>query len=62
MAPELIVVADHTKFGKVASAFVAPVERVTTLVTNSETDPKTLKRLRDMGIGVIIADTEGNGV
>jgi DeoR family transcriptional regulator of aga operon len=57
MAPELIVVADHTKFGKVASAYVAPVERVTTLVTNSETAPETLEQLRAMGVQVIVADT-----
>jgi len=57
MAPELIVVADHTKFGKIASAYVAPVERVTTLVTNSDTDPETLNHLRELGIRVIIADT-----
>jgi len=56
MAPELILVADHTKFGKVASAYVAPVERMTTLVTDPETDPETLARLREMGIRVIVAN------
>jgi DeoR/GlpR family transcriptional regulator of sugar metabolism len=61
MAPELIVVADHTKFGRIASGYVAPVERVTTLVTNSDTDPETLTRLRQMGIQVIVADADANG-
>lgn len=61
MAPELIVVADHTKFGKVASAYVAPVERVTTLVTDTGIDPDTLSRLEEMGIRVIVADAEGEG-
>ena len=61
MAPELIVVADHTKFGKIASAYVAPVECITTLVTNSDTDPKTLALLRKLGIQVIVADAERNG-
>jgi len=56
MASELIVVADHTKFGKVASAYIAPVERITTLVTDEETDPALLSRLREMGIQVIIAE------
>jgi DeoR/GlpR family transcriptional regulator of sugar metabolism len=55
MAPELIVVADHTKFGKVASAYVAPVERVTTLVTDSRADPKLLPPLEEIGIQVIVA-------
>lgn len=58
MAPELIVVADHTKFGKVASAYVAPVERITTLVTDSDTDRGTVARLEERGIRVIVADTD----
>lgn len=58
MAPELVVVADHTKFGKVASAYLAPIERITTLVTDSETDPATLGHLEKMGIRVIVADAD----
>jgi DeoR/GlpR family transcriptional regulator of sugar metabolism len=58
MAPELVVVADHTKFGKVASAYLAPIERITTLVTDSETDPATLGHLGRMGIRVIVADVD----
>ena len=61
MAPELIVVADHTKFGKVASAYVAPVERVTTLVTDVGADPAFLSRLREMGVRVIVAGLSGSG-
>jgi len=56
MAPELILVADHTKFGKIASAYVAPVERITTLVTDAEADPQTLTCLRQLGVEVIVAD------
>jgi DeoR/GlpR family transcriptional regulator of sugar metabolism len=59
MAPELILVADHTKFGKVASAYVAPVERITTLVTDPKADTRTLDRLEEMGIQVIVADADG---
>ena len=55
MAPELIVVADHTKFGKVASAYIAPVERITTLVTNPEISPEIISQLEGMGIQVIVA-------
>jgi DeoR/GlpR family transcriptional regulator of sugar metabolism len=53
---EVILVADHTKFGKVSTAHVAPVERITTLVTNAEADPALLSRLREMGIQVIVAE------
>jgi DeoR/GlpR family transcriptional regulator of sugar metabolism len=55
MAPKLILVADHTKFSKVASAYVAPVERITTLVTDAETDLQTLTCLRRLGIQVVVA-------
>jgi DeoR family transcriptional regulator of aga operon len=55
LAPELIVVADHTKFGQVTSAYVAPVERISTLVTDSATDPDMLAQLRGMGVQVIVA-------
>jgi DeoR/GlpR family transcriptional regulator of sugar metabolism len=58
MAPELIVVADHSKFGKVASAYVAPVTRITTLVTDSNIHPRTLAHLQEMGIQVVIAEDE----
>ena len=53
---EVILVTDHTKFGKVSTAYVAPVERITTLVTDAEADPAFLSRLREMGIRVIVAE------
>ena len=59
MAPELIVVADHTKFGKVASAYIAPVERITTLVTDSSADSEILAHLQEMGIRTIVAQEGG---
>lgn len=58
MAPELIVVADHTKFGKVASAYVAPVERITILMTDSDIDRGTVARLEGMGIRVTVAHAD----
>lgn len=58
MASELIVVADHTKFGKIASAYLAPIERITTIVTNSGTDLEMIGFLKNMGIRVILADVD----
>jgi DeoR/GlpR family transcriptional regulator of sugar metabolism len=57
MAPELIVVADHTKFEATASAYLAPVSEVTTLVTDSGSPPETLTQLEAMGIRIIKVDT-----
>jgi DeoR/GlpR family transcriptional regulator of sugar metabolism len=56
MASELILVADHTKFGKVGMAFVAPLTRVTSLVTDSEADEEMLATIEDMGVRVIVAE------
>jgi DeoR/GlpR family transcriptional regulator of sugar metabolism len=61
MAPELILVADHTKFGKVASAYLAPLKSVSTLVTDSRTDRGMLARLEQMGIRIIIAEINEKG-
>lgn len=58
MASELVVLADHAKFGKVASAYVAPVERITTLVTDAAADPQRLAIFRSLGIRVLVASEE----
>jgi DeoR/GlpR family transcriptional regulator of sugar metabolism len=55
MASNLILVADHSKFGNVASAYVASVDRITTLVTDNQTDPEMLTSIRSMGVHVIVA-------
>jgi len=56
------VVADHSKFGKVASAYVASVDRMTTLVTDADTDPETLTQLQRMGIRIIVAEKAGKRI
>ena len=55
MSPHLILVADHTKFDKIASAYVAPINQVTTLVTDSVADSAYLSRIEALGVGMIIA-------
>ncbi len=57
LSSETIILADHTKFGKVASAYVAPVEKITTIITDDETDPKIIEAIRRLGVNVIIADS-----
>lgn len=56
MSPHLIIVADHTKFGRVASAYLAPLERVRTVVTDAGADPTFVSALKGKGLQVIIAD------
>jgi len=52
---EVILVADHTKFGKVSTALVAPVTSVSKIVTDKAAPPEIIKELRELGIEVILA-------
>jgi DeoR family transcriptional regulator, aga operon transcriptional repressor len=55
MGREVIVLADHTKFGRVSTVHVAPVEKANTIVTDSATDAEMIVLLREKNIRVIIA-------
>jgi DeoR/GlpR family transcriptional regulator of sugar metabolism len=52
---EIIIVADHTKFGRVSTVFVAPLDVIDTLVTDSASPQEIVQTLRDQGIAVNIA-------
>lgn len=54
-ANELILLADHTKFGKVFSAFVFDLSHVKTLITDEKTNQELLDEISSLGINVIIA-------
>lgn len=58
LASELIIVADHTKLEKACSAFIAPITRVTTLVTDAAADILILEKYKEIGIRVITADPD----
>jgi DeoR/GlpR family transcriptional regulator of sugar metabolism len=53
-----IALADHTKFGTQSFAYVGPVSDIDVLVTDSATDPKYLKALREAGVEVIVAEIQ----
>lgn len=55
MARQVIIVADHTKCGRVSTAFVAPLSAVHTLVTDSETQADFVEALIRQEIRVILA-------
>jgi DeoR/GlpR family transcriptional regulator of sugar metabolism len=58
LAPELIVVADHSKLGISCSAFVAPATRVSTLVTDSHAGQEIVEDFRQAGLRVMVADPD----
>jgi DeoR/GlpR family transcriptional regulator of sugar metabolism len=55
LSNKVILVADHTKVGRTAPAFVAPLSAVDTLVTDSGVTPEVVQGLTDAGIQVIVA-------
>lgn len=56
-----IALADHTKFGTQSFAYVGPVSDIDVLVTDSATDPKYLRALREAGVEVIVAEIQQTG-
>lgn len=55
MGSQLIIVADHTKFDRVSTAFVAPLEKVDVLVTTKAALEPFLESIREKGIEVVLA-------
>ena len=55
-ADRVVFLADHTKIGAVASAFVADVDRADLLVTDSKAQTAALDALRDSGLDVEVVE------
>jgi len=53
-ADEVIVVADHTKFGKVSTAFVAPINAIHKLVTDDKAPAEMIASIQAQGVEVIV--------
>lgn len=52
---KVILVADHTKFGLVSAAFLAPVEAIDVMVADRQTDSVCIELLKEKGIEIILA-------
>ncbi|MCK5154557.1 MAG: hypothetical protein KAQ93_09395, partial [Spirochaetales bacterium] len=50
---DIIVIADHRKIGLVSDYVTAPVDRITTLITDWFPDIEYIKDFEEMGIKVI---------
>ncbi|MFS8629471.1 MAG: DeoR/GlpR family DNA-binding transcription regulator [Limnochordales bacterium] len=53
-AKEVVVVADSSKIGNVAAAYVAPLSAVDMLITDAGADPEELERIRKSGVKVVV--------
>jgi DeoR family transcriptional regulator, aga operon transcriptional repressor len=54
LGPKVIVVADHTKFGRISTVFVAPVEKIHTIITDNQVDPDYLDLIKSRNVETII--------
>ncbi len=54
MGAHVILLADHTKFGRIASSFVAPVSDVSIVITDDQSPLDMLNAIREQGIEVIV--------
>jgi DeoR/GlpR family transcriptional regulator of sugar metabolism len=54
-ARQAIVVADHTKFGKIMLTQVAPLSDVSLLITGSELDEEQKHKLEEAGVSLLLA-------
>lgn len=57
LSAQIILVADHSKFGQVAPAFVAPFSVVNTIVTDAGIAAHTLAELKQTGVRVVVTPT-----
>jgi DeoR/GlpR family transcriptional regulator of sugar metabolism len=55
-APQLVIVADSSKLGKIKASFVGGIEDIGMLVTDSAIDRNILGDLEKHGVKVILAD------
>ncbi len=55
IAPQVVVVADHTKFGLVSSVFVAPITAAHLIITDTDTPSEIVAELRELGAEVLLA-------
>jgi DeoR family fructose operon transcriptional repressor len=53
---DVVIVADHTKAGRVADCITAPLDKVDVIVTDAAFDLDYRKQLEEQGIRVIIAN------
>jgi len=52
---EIIVLADHTKFGRAAAVLLAPLESIHTIVTDGETPQDFIEAVQERGIRVVLS-------
>ncbi len=55
IAPRRIILADHSKFGRVSAVYLAPISAVDVIISDNRLDPATVSTLQEQGLEVILA-------
>ena len=55
IAPRRVVLADHTKFGRVCAVYLAPVTAAELIISDHRLNPSTVDALREKGLEVMLA-------
>ncbi len=58
-ASRVVMVADHSKFGRVTLATIAPIETAHVLITDAGVPHPMLERIRRRGVEVVVAGKRG---
>ena len=51
----VVVLADRSKFGREDFSLICPITAVDAFITDTETDPETVKAIEEMGVEVVLA-------
>jgi DeoR/GlpR family transcriptional regulator of sugar metabolism len=51
---QIVILADHSKFGRISSVLVAPVNSVNLVVTDRDTPSDCVERLKELGVHVMV--------
>jgi len=56
ISENVVILADFSKFLRSGSAFLAPISRIQTVITDNKINPEYVKQLNNRGLNVIVAD------
>lgn len=51
---QVVILADHSKFERISSVFVAPVTSANVIVTDTDISPDCVERLMELGVHVMV--------
>jgi DeoR/GlpR family transcriptional regulator of sugar metabolism len=54
MGQKVMIVADHTKFGRISTVYVTQVEKVHTIITDNQVDPTLIDLLKAKNVEMVV--------